>query len=98
MEQRPSPEELRRSHPARAVERDKPGAVILHGVVQDDRSLVWEVVSVSAPGWRFEDAAIRVASFYRAPEKFPDGRSTVGGDFVTVIGFATPPTEPVLVY
>lgn len=97
MAQRPSPEQIQRSHPAAAAEHDVPGAVILEGRVRDDGSLVWRVVSVSQSGWHFEDAAIRVGSLYRAPLNFPDGRSTAGASFVTVIGFTSPPPRPDIV-
>jgi len=91
---RPSPDQILVSIPDEAAERDLAGAVILEGRVLEDGTLVWRVLSVSSPGWHFEDAAIRVGSRYRAPERFPDGRRTTGASFVAVIGFTPAPREP----
>lgn len=92
----PTRVQIATAQPIGAAERAQPGAVILEGRVLEDGRLVWRVLSVSARGWYFEDAAIRVGSLYRAPRQFPDGRSTLGASFVTVIGFTNVLPDPVL--
>lgn len=98
MTSRPTSDQVRRLHPPRALDRGQIGSVVLDGRVEADGSLVWRVVDVYPESWGFEDAAVRVASSYRAPTQFEDGRSTLGAKFLTVITFTRTPPRPRIQY
>jgi hypothetical protein len=87
----PTQAQIDRLHPPRARDRSKVGSVTLEGRIREDGTLVWRVAHVFPSGWGFEAAALRAGALYRAPLTFPDGRTTIGTTFYTVIGFTLPP-------
>lgn len=92
----PTQAQIDARHPPRARERARIGAVTLEGRILTDGTIAWRPPRALPHGWGFEAAALRIASLYRAPLTFPDGRTTVGTTFRTVISFTRPPAQTIL--
>ncbi len=87
---RPGEEDLARYYPATALERGASGMVRLDCVVQDDYHLSCSVASAPKTDLGWGDAALQVATTFRADRRFKNGQSTVGQHMIVPVEFRHP--------
>ncbi|MBC7770400.1 MAG: UrcA family protein [Phycisphaerales bacterium] len=74
----PRAEQIASYSPARALDRGRSGGANLECVVREDYHLNCNVISESAEGWGFGEAALQASASFRARSHFADGSSTIG--------------------
>lgn len=84
---RPGAREFDRYYPARAVEREKDGRVVLNCAVNADGTINCMVASETPAEWGFGPAAIQISKFFKMAPQTVNGEPTSGGMVTVPITF-----------
>lgn len=85
--ERPNERDYARYYPARAIERERTGRVVLDCTVNSSGNISCSVASEDPTGWGFGDAAVRISRHFRMAPATADGRPTDGGRVRVPINF-----------
>ncbi|TPW03330.1 MAG: periplasmic protein TonB, partial [Alphaproteobacteria bacterium] len=77
--ERPNGRDFANEYPARAMEREKTGSVVLDCTVRADGRLNCVVASEDPPNWGFGDASLRIARRFKVRPQLANGVPTEGG-------------------
>jgi periplasmic protein TonB len=84
---KPNGKDFERYYPARALDREKEGRVVLDCLVNENGSINCRVSSETPEGWDFGDAALKIARSFQMSPKMVDGSPTSGGRVTVPIVF-----------